>query len=246
MARPAWYHQTTKKLIVAFATVFDEIEITDDFGRPYRVPLIFSQKEKFLEASIAGENMDDTDFDVMFPRMGFELVGLNFAPERHVNPLNRMMDEMDDGTEIMSYNRIPYDLTFDLYIGARKLDDSLKVVEQILPFFTPELTVTIRDREDFKLETNVPIVLNSTAIDIDYEGSFDSRRTIVWTLNFTVKGYYYPDRRTTNRIKQTILNFGDADFENIFSKYVSTVTPMNAGPNDPHTIVDTTTRSFKE
>jgi hypothetical protein len=245
MSRPNFYWQTTKKLIVAFATVFDELEVTDDFGRPYKVPLIFSQKEKFVEAFTTGENMNDTDFDITFPRMGFELSGINFAPERHVNPLNQILDTMDDGEEVLTYNRIPYDLTFDLFIGARKLEDSLKVLESIIPFFTPELTVTIRDREDFQLETNVPIVLNSTALQIDYEGSFDSRRQIMWTLNFTVKGYYYPDRRATNRIKQTILNFGDMDYERIFAKYTSTVNPLDAGPLDQHTIVDTVDRNYE-
>jgi len=244
MSRPNFYWQTTKKLMVAFATIFDEIEITDDFGRPYKVPLIFSQKEKFLEARVAGENMNDTDYDIHFPRMGFELTGMNFAPERHLNPLNRMNDEMDDGSEITTYNRIPYDLSFELFIGARKLDDSLKILEQIVPFFTPELTVTIRDREDFKLETNVPIVLNSTSLALDYEGSFDTRRTILWTLSFTVKGYYYPDRQHTRTIKQTILNFGDTDYERIFSKYTSTVTPMSANRDDPHAIVDVSERFY--
>lgn len=239
MSRSNWYFQTTKKLIVAFATVFDEIEITDDFGRPYKVPLIFSQKEKFIEAMSPSKVSVSSSIDITFPRMGFELAGMNFAPERHVNPLNRIEDETDDGEEITTYNRVPYDLQFDLFIGARKLEDSLKVLEQIVPFFAPELTVTIKDREDFKLETNVPIILNSVSLQVDYEGTFDTRRTIVWNLNFTVKGYYYPDRRATNLIKQTILNFGDQDYENIFSRYTSTVSPIDAGPQDDYTIIDT-------
>ena len=246
MSRPNFYWGTTKKLIVAFATIFDEIEILDDFGRPYKVPLIFSQKDKIIEAMYSSKSMGETDIDVTFPRMGFELVGMNFAPERHLNPLNQIDDEMDDGTEVMTYNRIPYDLNFDLFIGARKLEDSLKVLESIVPFFTPELTVTIRDREDFQLETNVPVILNSTSVQIDYEGTFDTRRTILWTLSFTVKGYYYPDRRATNMIKQTILNFGDKDYDTIFSKYTSTVTPMTAGPSDSHTIVDTIESTYDE
>lgn len=244
MSRPNFYFSTLKKVIVAFATVFDEIEVLDDFDRPYMVPLVFSQKEKFVEAFSAGENMNDTDFDLTFPRMGFELTGINFAPERHVNPLNRMNDEMENGTEIETYNRIPYDITFDLYIGARKLEDSLKILEQIIPFFTPELTVTIKDREEFKLETNIPIVLNSTSVQIDYEGSFDTRRTILWNLNFTCKAYFYPNFQSSRRIKQTILNFGEKDFERIFSKFTSTVTPMTADIDDPHTIVDTVERIY--
>lgn len=246
MSRPNFYWQTTKKLMVAFATIFDEIEVTDDFGRPYKVPLIFSQKEKFIEAIYSSKSMGETDIDITFPRMGFEFAGMNFAPERNLNPLNQIVDQMDDGEEVMTYNRVPYDLQFDLYIGARKLEDSLKVLEQIVPFFTPELSVTIRDREDFQLETVVPITLNSTSLAIDYEGTFDTKRTIMWTLNFTVKGYYYPDRRATNMIKQTILNFGDKDYERIFSKYTSTVTPIEAGPNQIHTVVDTHGSQFEE
>lgn len=244
MARKAWYHATTKKIIVAFASIFDEINIIDDYGREMKVPLVFAQKEKFVDSVLSGTDydMDDKSYDIVFPKMGFEVTGFNFAPERHLNPIHQFQDvlETNEGDqEVMMYNRIPYDVTFDLFVGSRKLEDSLKVIEQIIPFFTPELTLTIKDKQDFKLETNVPIVLNSVALNIEYEGSLDTKRTIIWTLNFTAKAYYYPDVRQARRIKQTVLNYADADYSRIYEKLMSTVTPMEAGPDDPHTIIDT-------
>lgn len=240
MARPHWYYSTTKKILVAFATIFDEVAIETDHGDIITVPLVFAQKEKWIDDINHGTefDMDELTFDTTFPRMGFELSGMNFAPERHVNPLNRIEDEYDDGSEVMMYNRVPYDLTFDLFVGARKLEDSLKIVEQIIPFFTPELTVTIKDKQDFKLETNIPIVLNSVAMQIDYQGSLDTRRTIIWTLNFTAKAYYYPDVRESRRIKQTIMNYGESDYERIFERLTSSVVPEDAGRYDPHEVID--------
>lgn len=242
MSRPFFYAATTKKLIVAFSTLFDQITVEDDFGRPYQVPLIFSQKEKFLEANKI-ENTDpvkdQTNFDITFPRMGFELLGIQFDPQRHTNPMNRLVDTLEDGTDVEMYNRIPYNFHFALYIGARKLEDSLKILEQILPYFTPELTVTVKDREDYSLETNIPFVLNSTNFEIDYEGPFTRKRTFMWELNFMARAFYYPISSQSNRIKQTILNLGESDYESIFERLTSTVTPMSASPDDPYVIVDT-------
>lgn len=241
MARTPWYWATTKKIIVAFATIFDELSIVTDHGDTITVPLVFAQKEKFMDDLQKGLefDMDATNFDIVFPKMGFEISGLNFAPERHVNPLNRFDDQLEGSDdEVMMYNRIPYDITFDLFIGARKFEDSLKIVEQIFPYFSPELTVTIKDKQDFKLETNIPIVLNSSSLQIDYQGTLDTKRTIVWTLNFTAKAYYYPEVKEARRIKQTIIEFKEEDYERIFDRLVTTVVPMTADRNDPHEVVE--------
>lgn len=239
MARDYTYHGTTKKIIVAFASIFDEIKIETE-GRIVTVPLVFSQKEKFVDALRTGldDNMDAINFDIIYPRMAFEISGFNFAPERHLNPMNQWLEESADGDGIAMYNRIPYDVNFTLYIGAKKLEDSLKVVEQIWPYFTPELTLTINDKEDFKSETNIPITLNSSALNIEYEGSLDTRRVIMWQLEFTAKAFYYPIVQADRRIKQTIMNFKDSDFDKKFATLTSTVVPMNANKSDPHVVVD--------
>lgn len=239
MPREYTYYGTTKKILVAFATIFDEIMIETE-GKLVRVPLVFSQKEKFVDSLTTGldDNMDAINFDIVFPRIGFEISGFNFAPERHTNPMHQWVEDNDAGDEIAMYNRVPYDINFSVFVGAKKLEDSLKIVEQIFPYFSPELTLTINDKEDFHSETNVPITLTSSSMSVEYEGSLDQRRVIFWQLEFTAKAFYYPIVREGRRIKQTIMNFREKDFDTLFMKYTSTVNPFDAGKNDAHTIVD--------
>lgn len=240
MARDFFHHSTTKKIILCFATIFDEIQMEDDFGRLITVPLNFSQKEKFLDDIHKGVayDMDATCYDTILPRIGFELSGINYAPERHTNPLNTIDARKDDGTEITMYNRVAYDLSFEVFIATRKLEDSLKIVEQIIPFFNPGLTLTAKDMNEYEDETNVTFNLNSVAMNIDYEGSMDSRRTVLWTLGFTAKAYYYVDVKRADVIKQTILDFRHMDLNHRLAKYTSTVEPFDAGRDDPHVIID--------
>ena len=111
--------------------------------------------------------------------------------------------------------------------------------EQIIPYFSPELTLTIKDREDFGNQTNISFVLNSTALNIDYAGSMDTKRTILFTLNFTAKAYFYPDVRENNTIRQTIVDFTDMNNINqTFARITSTVDPITANKDDPHQIID--------
>lgn len=241
--RDPFYYGTTKKLLVAFCSIFDEIAIIDDFGRRIEVPLNFTQREKFLDdpGRQADYDMDALTYDITFPKMGVEIAGFNFAPERNLNPLRRIPDfDQVNKEEVMMYNRIPYDLTFNLFIGSRKLEDSLKIVEQILPFFSPELTLTIKDKENFGLETNIPVELNSTSLNIDALGSLDNKRVIMWTLNFTMKAFYYSDVRQETRIKQTIIDFAEMDLDAIMERYTATVNPLDAEKTDPHTVIETT------
>ena len=159
---------------------------------------------------------------------------MNFAPERFHNPLSRMTQRQ--GSDFM-YARIPYDFSFNLYVATKKFEESLKIVEQIIPYFTPELTVTIKDQPEFDLATDIPVVLNSVAYEIIYEGSFEEKRTIEWTLQFTVKGYMYSDHKTSERIKETITNLRDLDFDTKFSQYLEEVNPRAAQKHEPHSIV---------
>ena len=239
MPREYTYYGTTKKVLVAFASIFDEIEIETE-GKMVRVPLVFSQKEKFVDSMTGGsdDDMDGINFDIVFPRIGFEIAGFNFAPERHLNPMHQWTEENETGDEIVMYNRVPYDINFSVFVGAKKLEDSLKIVEQIWPYFTPELTLTINDKEDFLAETNIPITLNSSSMSVEYEGSLDSRRVIFWQLEFTAKAFYYPIVREGRRIKQTIMNLRESDYDTLFLKYTSTVNPIDVRKSDPHTIID--------
>lgn len=238
MAREVFYHATTKKIIVAFGTIFDEVRFHDGFGREILVPLHYSPRAKWLESIQSYPDMDQHGIDTILPRMGFELTGLNFSPERHTNPINRFDDPDGDETNQFMYNRVAYDFQFDLNIATVRYEDLLKIIEQIVPFFTPELTVTINDMEQFNNPTNIPIVLNSVSVQADYEGTMDSRRTVMGTLQFTAKGFLYSNIRKAGRIKRTILDLHNKDFDDAFDRFTSEVVPFEADKSDPHVIVD--------
>lgn len=234
MARQVFNHDTTKKMAVVFATVFDEIRFLNGHGQEIPVPLMYSPREKWLEDIREKANMNQFALDITLPRMGFEWVGMNFAPERHVNPMARITD----GEGNYTYNRIPYDIQFNLYIAATRINDGLRIVEQIIPFFTPELTLTVRDIQDLNLETNVHLVLTSKTHEFTYEGTFDQERILTWELNFTLKTYFYQDIKVAEKIKETIVNLKSADYEKLWMKLTSEVVPREADVNEPHIIVD--------
>ena len=136
------------------------------------------------------------------------------------------------------YNRIPYNFAFNLYLATRKFEDSLKIVEQVIPFFTPELNITIRDKEDFGLKTDIPVVLNNTSFTIDWQGSFETRRTVQWDLSFTAKGYLYSNVREQKRIKETIIKMSNADLSKVYESLISVVEPRSAEKTDTYKIID--------
>lgn len=235
MARPVFAHDTTKKIIGAFASIIDEIQFENGHGKIQKVPLNYAPKEKFLEDITRKPDMGDVAFDIVLPKIAFVVEGQNFAPERHTNPLGRIHDQ--DGKWV--YNRVPWDFTVSVFVAATKIIDGNRIIEQILPFFTPEFTITVRDIPELDLKTNIPIVLNSISLDQDYEGSFNSHRTLMWTMQFTVKAFLYQNIVASERIKKTIIDLRNSDYDRIFERLGAEVVPRDAEESDPHEIVET-------
>lgn len=233
--RSYFYYGTTKKIIVAFASIFNGVVYQTSGGDTIQVPLHYSPKEKFIDEITQNIDLDETTYDTVLPRMGFEITGIRWASNRNLNPLSKIQEiSSTTDSEAFMLNRVPYDINFGLYLAVRYFEDSLKIVEQIIPYFTPELTLTINDMENFNLKTNIPITLNTVSYDIQYEGSFDKRRKIVWELGFTAKAYYYSNTREQGRIQEVITNMHNADFDDVFDQLTSTVENLNGG----HVIVD--------
>lgn len=236
MARPIFYNGTIKKLIAAFGTVFDDISIVTDHGDTIKVPIYYSPRDKFIAYFIEYGDLEAAGISDALPRMGFEITSFNFSPDRYSNPLSKMTTPTAEGK--FTYSRMPYDLEFALYIGTIKFEDGLKIVEQILPFFTPELNITVKDKPEFGHETDVPILFNSIGYEVMYEGSFDTKRSIQWQLGFTMKGWLYGDTKQMSVIKKTIVDLNDIDFESRFFRFTSEIAPATAKQIDPHTIID--------
>lgn len=236
--RPIFYNNTIKNVFVIFASLFDNIRILNDYDREIKVPLHFSPQEKFQNYyRERGDFETATNIEMTLPRMGYELTGLSLDSSRMLNPMHRI--QSDDRKKFI-YTRLPYNFQFSLYIATKKYEESLKIVEQILPFFQPELNVTVNDKVDFDFKTDIPVVLTGISSEIDYEGDFNTRRsTIVWTLDFTVKAYLYGDEKISNIIKRSIIELNQLDFDRKFETIMSEVVPFEANKDEPHVIVDT-------
>ena len=206
-----FYNQTTRRYVALFGTLFNNISIfrKDNDGvqqQIMKVPLNYGPMEKFLARTQQDPNF--TAPAITLPRMSFEIINIEYDGERKLSGLyNTKTNGSTPGSVSVQYAPAPYDLTFDLNIMVKYSEDGLKIVEQILPFFKPAFTVSAKLLDDSTTLTDIPIVLNSVTKEDSYEGSYEELRAIIWTLNFTLKGYYYGPS-----IEKKVIKFSDVNF----------------------------------
>jgi hypothetical protein len=189
-------HDILRKYVILFGTLFNNIYINrhDNTGKTeqtIKVPLSYGPKEKYL-ARLEGNPDLDNKIAMTVPRISFEMTSFQYDSERKLNTLNRTVKNNK-----YQYQPVPYNITFQLSILVKNADDGTKIVEQILPYFTPEWTASVHlipDMEDDPWD--IPIIMNSISSEDTYEGNFETRRAIIWTLDFTLKGYVFgPTKR---------------------------------------------------
>jgi hypothetical protein len=208
-----FYNETIKRSVSIFGTLFNNIytkKIKEDGTVLTRnlVPISYGPKQKFLARLT--EDAKERDLNVTsinLPRMAFELTGFEYDPTRQQNKLIRHSKsslETDGTNRSYQYNPAPYNLNFTLSVLAKNMSDALQIVEQILPYFQPEYTVTMKMIDDMSDTRDVPITLNSVALEDTYEGSFEERRVIEYTLDFSMKIYFFGPVYTGSVIKNVV------------------------------------------
>lgn len=211
-----FYHGSMRKLVVAFGSLFNEIYIsrknadgTED--KKIKVPITYSPKEKFYRKVIELDqaSSERKAIENVLPRMAFEITSMNYDTTRKLNSLNKVFVTKDeqDKTFSYSYHEVPYTIEFNLNIMTRNIDDGYQIVEQILPYFTPEFTITMNFNEIYR-KIDVPIVLNNISSSEDYEGNLnEDRRMIMHTLSFSAKSYILGPVRQGGLIREIKLTF---------------------------------------
>jgi hypothetical protein len=226
-----FYHQLTRKAVVLFGRLFDDIFVVrtnDQSGSEvnrFRVPLLYSPKEKMVTRIFSDPDLL-RQIQVMLPRMGFEITGITYDASRKQNSLLKAARSNTTTHVSSSYMGVPYDINFQLNIYTRNIDDGTQIVEQILPFFNPDFTVTTNMIPDLGMFKDVPIILNSVSNDIQYEGDFDSVRYVNWTLNFTMKMYYYGPISYPKIIRSVYTNIYEDP--SVQSGYITRINVANA------------------
>jgi hypothetical protein len=200
-----FYNGSIRRMVVAFGSLFNQIYIdrAESGGtKTLLVPIAYAPKEKY-KVRLAGDPYLNNPNQITLPRIAFEITGYAYDSNRKRNSVTRRLvrptTANPSGVDY-TYAEIPYNIDFGLYVYVRNMEDGLRIIEQILPFFTPEFVVSV-NFDDINKKVDVPIYLNSVSTEEDYEGDFENRRSIVFTLNFTMKTYLFGPPKNYNEIR---------------------------------------------
>ena len=203
-----FYFSTIRKYIILFGTLFNNIYIsrTDKNGNTTfieRVPITYGPKDKMLTRVVQDPNIDRPTATYPLPMMSFEMTGFDYDGSRKLQTVNRIavVDPDSNDKNKYQYAPVPYNIGFQLNILVKNAEDGNKIVEQILPYFTPDWTTSAHLIPEMNVTMDIPVVLNRVNLDDVYEGDFKERRSLVWTLDFTLKGYLYGPTKKTKIIK---------------------------------------------
>jgi len=221
-----FYHETIKRSVSVFGTLFNNItvkKIKSDgtFESVQKVPIVYGPRQKFLERLRKEPDLSDNMRSaISLPRIAFELTGFEYDQTRQQNKLLKNVKTNDEVTNKNNrgyqYAPAPYNLNFTLSVMAKNMNDALQITEQILPYFQPEYTVTMKMIDEMSDNRDVPIILNSVNFEDTYEGSYEDRRTIIYNLDFTMKTYFfgpvYTGKIIRNVIERTYIQDGVTGF----------------------------------
>ena len=218
-----FYHEILRKTVIGFGTLFNGIEIrhdADDGGNVSRmkVPLAYGPMQKFL-AKIEQQPTLKGRPAITLPRMSFEIVDISYDLTRQLTKVSNFNTQGSSVAKRQKFfSPVPYNIGFSLSIYAKNQDDALQLVEQILPTFNPQYTLSIFPFKDIYPDfvEDVPIVITSVTFEDDYQSTLEQRRTIVYNLTFEMKVQFY----------------GDIENKDVIRTSNAKLFNMNAGLND--------------
>lgn len=227
-----FYHRTIRKMVVAFGTIFNNIKLvrynkagTVEIER-ITVPLSYAQKEKFYNRITQDPGLDRT-VQLTLPRMSFELDSISYDPLRKTSNFNQSF-VAGTSTTVKAFRMVPYNFDFSLSIYVRNVEDGTQIIEQILPYFNPDMTLT-GDVLGLGKKNDLPVVLQSINNAVDAEGLPENRRMIIWTLTFTMKGFMYGPVANSEIIRKVVANTYDSTFTTTSNRRFTMNTATGSG-----------------
>jgi len=220
-----FYHGHVRNVIIAFGSLFSSIRFerknTDGVvEQTIHVPIAYSQKEKWIQSN---ETNPDSERGVYtaIPRIGFEITGYSYDPARKLARMNQIYCTDEEGRNKV-FTPVPYNIDISLFFVTKTQEDALQILEQILPTFSPEYTMSVSAIPELNLIQDVPFVLNSVSVQDDYEGDLETRRFVIHTLNFTAKVNFFGGMSNVGLIKQVEANISTNNPTVIDKEYVAT------------------------
>jgi len=240
-----FYNEHTRRAVSVFGTLFNNLTVVKRDGsgnalQQIKVPLSYGPREKFLARIRQEANLSDPRLAIKLPRMSFQITSLSYDESTR---LTRGTKLNVPGTSSTSRRTMfypsTYNLSFELSIMSKHTDDALQILEQILPFFQPEYSVTVNEVEN-NFKSDMPFVLTGVDLSDDYEGEFESRRSLIYTLTFDTRiKYYGPLSDSGSVIRSTQTNISDVDMTSSGLPLASqevTIAPTDANEDDDFTV----------
>ena len=210
-----FYHQHIKNYTVVMGSLLNGIDVvrykqdgTEDSRET--VPVTYANKEKFVQRLLSDPNLD-RQVAIKLPRISFELVSMQYDPSRKLSGKLQFAYQNGANKTFSVYTPVAYDFTYTVSIIAKTQTDALQIVEQIVPFFTPDYTVHMKAIDSPNITYDVPVSLLSVSNSDSYDGEFDNRRMLVWSMVFLIKGFLFSPVRESGKIKEIDLTFYDKD-----------------------------------
>ena len=229
-----FYNESMRRMTIGFGQIFNNIQIkrrdsNGNITQSIAVPLAYAPKEKFLARLDAQPSLDNREFAITLPRMSFEISGISYDSSRKLTRVQKFK-HVKAGKEgkILNYNYtpVPYNISYNLYSFTASAEAGLQIIEQILPFFQPDFTVTVNAIPELNIKRDIPIVLNSVNYEDSYNGDFSQRRAVIYTLGFTAKTYLFGPASTQKVIKETQSDlYTDTDTTNKAREMRIVITP---------------------
>lgn len=252
-----FYHKTLRKVVTVFGTLFNNITVKriNTLGEEverFKVPILYGPKEGWFYR-MEQNNLNEPNpeqIDLIQPRMAFQMTSLTYDTTRKLSKINNITKVKDEETLLRQFNPVPYNITMELYILSKFADECNQVVEQILPYFTPGMTVQYLPIPEMSLRDDLHIDLTNVSFEDSWTEDLDSKRDINWTLSFNIKANFYGPIKEQGIIREVIVNthaqipeneFGEIDGseENLrkiprVQRLVLTPDPITAGPTDDY------------
>ncbi len=231
LGNAAFYNRTIRKIVVGFGTLFNDIYLqrynksgTTAYEK-FKVPLSYGSKEKYL-TRITSEPDFKRSVNAVVPRISFEMTSISYDANRKQVSTLQNFNNTANGLKTQ-YLPVPYDFNFSMSIYVRNTEDGTQIIEQILPFFTPDFTVSVNFIPEMGKKYDMPVILNSVNTTTDYEGDMMSTRLIIWDLEFTVKAFIWPPvKGDAGLIGESYTNSSGN------TAYGRVITNMHIEPND--------------
>lgn len=247
MFKQSFYFSTIRKYVTLFGTLFDNISITrtDKNGRLndfIKVPITYSPKEKMLARIIQDPNLDRPSAVPSLPLMAFEMTTIGYDSDRKLSTVKKIVTSDPSNADKMKYqyNPVPYNFGFTLHVMVKNAEDGTKIIEQILPYFTPDWTTSVHLVPEMDITMEIPVILTNISQEDAYESDFKERRSLTWTLDFVLKGYVFGPVKTGKIIKfaNNVFYAPQGVAEGELSKYVGSTSPVAFLQTRPGLTVD--------